>query len=101
MYPTIKDGDYIIIDVTPEKIGIGDIIVYVHGNELICHRVIAITKIGYILKGDNNKIPDPWVVKDNQIIGKVVWIIDNDLYKEIAKIWFDRKVVITDPFKSS
>lgn len=94
MYPTISDGDYIVVDVTPEKIEIGDIIVYVHGDEFICHRIIAITKEGYILKGDNNRIPDPWIVKEEQIIGEVEWIINNHLYKEIARMWFEREVIV-------
>jgi len=95
MYPTIRDGDYIIVDVTPERIELGDVIVYIHGNEFICHRVIAITKEGYILKGDNNPIPDPWIVKREQILGEVEWIIRDPLYKEIAKMWFERKVEIS------
>jgi len=95
MYPFIRDGDFIIIDVTPERIELGDVIVYVHGNEFICHRIIAITKEGYILKGDNNPIPDPWIVKREQILGEVEWIIRDPLYKEIAKMWFERKVEIS------
>jgi len=90
MYPTIKDDDYLVIDTTPEDLKVGDIIVYVHNGELIGHRIIKITKKGYIVKGDNNPAPDPWIVKRDEIIGEVDWIIHETLYKWIAELWFER-----------
>jgi len=89
MYPTIKPGSIVIYDRTPDSIHIGDIIVYYHpGIGLICHRVIIITKMGYVVRGDNNSMSDPWLVKPNQVVGKVVWVVDGDLREGIALFWF-------------
>ena len=90
MYPFIKDDDYLIIDTTPEDLKVGDVIVYIHDGELIGHRIIKVTKDGFIVKGDNNPVPDPWVVKRNQIVGEVDWIIHETFYKWIAEIWFEK-----------
>ena len=88
MYPIINDGDYIIIDVTPEDLKVGDVIVYYHDGELIGHRIIGVLDGGFITKGDNNRYPDPWIVKKNQVIGEVEWVIKDELCKWIAKRWF-------------
>jgi len=97
MYPTIMDDDYLIVDTTPEDLKVGDIIVYVHDGELIGHRIIKITKEGYIVKGDNNQAPDPWIVKREEIIGEVEHIIHNTLYKWIAELWFERYELTSSP----
>jgi len=90
MLPTIHDGDYLVIDTTPESIELGDIIVYKHNNELIGHRVIKITSEGYIVKGDNNPAPDPWIVRPEDVIGEVEWVIHDQILKIIAELWFER-----------
>ncbi len=64
----------------PETINVGDIISYKSNNGLIIvHRVV---KKGFddegayfILKGDNNPVIDPWKVRCNQYLGKLVAII--------------------------
>jgi len=101
MYPTIKNGDYMIIDLTPEDIKVGDIIVYVHyipnkGLIKIGHRVIAITDNGYIVMGDNNEEPDPWIVKEDQIIGEVEVVIDDPILKKVVEFWFEREVIYNE-----
>ena len=91
MYPTIRNGDYIVVDTTPEDIRVGDIIVYVAPNgEFVGHRVIGVTGDGYIVKGDNNPVPDPWIVHDNQIIGEVENVITNPVLKKVSEYWFER-----------
>lgn len=90
MYPYIKNGDLLVVDVTPESIDIGDVIVYKYKGELIGHRVMEILPNGYIVKGDNNPSPDPLVVSDDMIIGEVENVISNDILKYIAKMWFEQ-----------
>ncbi len=67
MLPTLYYGDLVIVHkVPPDKIHVGDIIVYkseYHG-ELVIHRVIKIVKgpqckpLCYVTKGDNNLVSD-------------------------------------------
>ena len=90
MYPYIKPGDYLVIDPTPESIDLGEVVAYYHEGKLIGHRVVAITDEGYILKGDNNPQPDPWIVKRDEIVGEVEWVISNELLKRVAEMWFEK-----------
>lgn len=77
MNPVFYRGDAVIMEKINDRssIKIGDIIVFEHNGSMIVHRVIE--KIDsnndtyvYKTKGDNNKDPDPYVVTDNQLIGK-------------------------------
>lgn len=75
MYPTIKQGDTLIImekDYPGFTINTGDIIVYEINNNAIAHRVVGRYCCGYLAKGDNS--PAMETVSYNQIIGKVVQI---------------------------
>lgn len=90
MYPYIEDGDYLIVDPTPEQITEGEILVYRKDNTLIGHRVISITSSGFILKGDNNYNPDPWVVSKAQVVGEVERVLKDPISKKIAELWFKR-----------
>ncbi|MBI4895522.1 MAG: signal peptidase I [Candidatus Aenigmarchaeota archaeon] len=74
MEPTLHIGDMVIVQVE-KTYNVGDIVVYMRGNIPIIHRIIEKNSEGYIIKGDNNKtnpIPDPGIVKENQIIGKAI-----------------------------
>jgi len=80
MEPVMYRGDIVIIDKNPGNVNVGDIVVYnaVWFNQPVIHRVIKIqnTTAGplYTIKGDNNPSPDPYLVKKDQIISKVVTI---------------------------
>ena len=76
MMPAIEAGDIVIVDTQPEKISIGDVIVYRYGDLLVGHRVIGIVKEGYITKGDNNLYTDYLVTKD-RVVGKIVWVVED------------------------
>jgi len=99
MLPTIKggvkigsivmEGDYVVLDTTPEDLKVGDIIAYTHDNMIIGHRIIKIIDDGYICKGDNNPWPDPWIVKKNKVMGEVEWVISNPLMKKVAELWYE------------
>ena len=69
-------GDALIIS-SPDNLGVGDIVVYVNPNVgyAIIHRVINVTGDGYITKGDRNPAPDPWIVEEEWIKGKSLFLI--------------------------
>lgn len=73
MAPFIRDGD--ILTVSPLSLPLcrGDVVPFVNpaGNQLMVHRIVGISREGYLIKGDNNSVPDgriPVAV----IIGRVV-----------------------------
>jgi len=61
MEPTLTEGD-ILIGVETNSIEIGDVVIiqdesYFEG-EYVVHRVVEVTKHGYVTQGDNNPISD-------------------------------------------
>ena len=90
-----KDGDYIIIQKSSHpdfKIKEKDNIIYLKGKgELACSRIHHSIYIGAIKKyyttDENNKISSN-PIYENQIVGKIVKIVDNNLWNTISmKIW--------------
>ena len=82
MTPAIKTGAMIATSkVTPEEVQVGDIIAFrIEGMDTpICHRVIEIKEteegIGFQTKGDANEEPDTWVVKPENLIGRMTFHI--------------------------
>jgi len=79
MEPAIPVGSIVVIKpVNPETLKIGDIICFKVETEhpkTVTHRIIGITSQGFKTKGDANEDPDTWIVKKQDIIGKVVAII--------------------------
>ncbi|MEM0095693.1 MAG: signal peptidase I [Candidatus Bathyarchaeia archaeon] len=79
MEPAIPVGSIVVIKpVNPETLKIGDIICFKIGSEsttTVTHRIINITANGFITKGDANEDPDWWVVKKENVVGKVIAII--------------------------
>ena len=84
MEPTLKVNDIIVVvGVDPDDIEVGDIIVFRNptgGPVPIVHRVVDIIILpngerGFITKGDNNNLNDPWTLTDDYIIGRVVFVI--------------------------
>ncbi|MCE4609476.1 MAG: signal peptidase I [Desulfurococcales archaeon] len=64
MEPLLHTGDVVLIKKeAPDQINVGDIVVYSSGTKYIIHRVIEIRQIDgkycYVVKGDNNPMPDP------------------------------------------
>lgn len=83
MVPTFTRGDVVIInklsDVEKSKLKKGDIIQYKRKDTMVIHRIIDIVdsndERGYILQGDNNNSEDPFIVYDNQVVGKEIFSI--------------------------
>ncbi|MEM4140207.1 MAG: signal peptidase I [Nitrososphaeria archaeon] len=81
MHPTLENGDLIIIyKVDFRSLQVGDIIVFNSPvyNVRIVHRIKEIKLIGnemvLITQGDNNRIPDPEYVREENYIGKYMGI---------------------------
>jgi signal peptidase len=74
MEPAIPVGGIVVIKpVDPETLKIGDIICFkLTEPTSITHRIINITDQGFITKGDANEDPDQWIVKKENVIGKVI-----------------------------
>lgn len=78
MYPTLRSVDNIITEKYKKRddIRVGDIIVYPHPNKIfdVVHRIIEIREDGVITRGDNNNQIDPYVIKFDDIKGKITVI---------------------------
>ena len=94
MEPVMYRGDIVVIqkanlfgiqEFDPHTVQVGDIVVYnaVWYDSPVIHRVIKIAEINgtvcYMIKGDNNKKPDPYWVTAEQITDRVVTIGDQPL----------------------
>ena len=72
MYPTIYDGDFLIVKLGAD-FKINDIVCFFDKeNKKIVHRIMDFDDADILTKGDFNKICDEPISK-NQIIGKVVY----------------------------
>jgi signal peptidase I len=78
MQPIMQIGDIIVAEVVNASvIKPGDIIVIRRMEDFLTHRVICITKDGWLTKGDNNLMMDPNVKKD-RLIGIVKEVHKNN-----------------------
>jgi len=76
MEPAIPVGSVVVIKpVDPETLKVGDILCFKIETEsptTVTHRIINITSQGFITKGDANEDPDTWIVKKENVVGKVI-----------------------------
>ena len=85
-------GDVIIL-YNPDDIEVGEVGVYasdLHQYPII-HRVIKIDENGYIFKGDHNSDSDPYVIQNEQLLGKALFKVPMIGW---IKIWFAELVGI-------
>jgi signal peptidase len=78
MEPAIPVGSIVVIKpVDPELLTIGDIICFRTSGSAtrVTHRIINVTNEGFITKGDATEDPDEWIVKKENVIGKVIAVI--------------------------
>jgi signal peptidase len=76
MNPTLKAPDILsVVPYNERKIRCGDVIVFVPtgGNRRITHRVISVDKEGIKTRGDNNSDIDSFILKPDNILGRVVY----------------------------
>ena len=91
----IKEGSYIIFQKTTNadtEVNEGDTIIYYKSNgELSCKKVYQINSIGAVKKYqtiDNSNKDTDNAIYENQIIGKIVKIVDNNIWNVMSmKIW--------------
>ena len=87
MYPTLRNGDGLVLEKfrSFDEIIVGDIITYPHPDPAksfdVVHRIIKIEEEGVITRGDNNNKVDPYLVRFEDIKGKVKAVKRNN--KEI------------------
>lgn len=112
MSPSIKTNDIVISDIEGElynkwhkelKVRLNDIVTFYRDGLKICHRISQVPPTGtntkkVVTKGDNNDFHDN-PIHLNDINGKVVLIIENDLHLDHNKIYLsfsDNKFFIED-----
>jgi signal peptidase len=73
MEPAIPVGSVVVIKaVDPDTLRVGDVITFrVLEPPSITHRIVNVTDEGFITRGDANNGPDVWVVKKENVVGKV------------------------------
>ena len=79
MEPVIAENGIVVGKTVPkdEKLKVGSVYAYkrdgILGQEMVIHRLIAITEDGrYQFKGDNNELPDEVLVEREDIGYKVI-----------------------------
>lgn len=73
MTPFIRDGD--VITIAQGQLRYGDVVAFLnpHCGKLTVHRIIHVSRSGYLIKGDNTPEPDGCVPRSS-IIGRVVMV---------------------------
>jgi signal peptidase I len=75
MYPTFRTGDGLcVVPYNNRRINTGDVVIFEspENKRRIVHRVIAVLAEGIRTRGDHNRHIDPYLLRPDQIIGKVV-----------------------------
>ncbi len=74
MLPTIE-GNSMCYCVSKENYYVGDIVVYfTPEGRLISHRIIESYNGEFITQGDNNPIPDPYLIEQDWVVCKVAYV---------------------------
>ena len=95
MEPVIYRGDAVLVKKINnyDNIKIGTVLAYKKENILIIHRVVGMEKNQkkYIFKtkGDNNKDTDDYEVKEEEIVGTIIY---NVKYIGFPTIWINEKL---------
>jgi len=73
MSPFIRDGDAITIAPAPARIHYGEVVAFVNpfNGKLTVHRVVHVSRGGYLMQGDNAPEQDGYVSR-RDIIGRVI-----------------------------
>lgn len=76
MEPTISAGDVAVYRVADEY-SVGDVVIFSQGSEIITHRIIKIEDDGFTTQGDANNVADTWIVSQDNIFVKLVFVVPN------------------------
>lgn len=98
MEPTFKRNDLILMQNLNTGVDNGDIIMFKAPSVLqpVTHRVVGMADKGIITKGDARQFRDDWIVKDDQIMAKVITIEGKPIILKDIGIYFieDRESAI-------
>lgn len=107
MWPFLRCGEQVIVKAIPtQDLGVGDIILYVAQQQLVCHRLIRRGVIngkrGFYVRGDNST-SSPELIDEKSISGKVVAVVKNSAMIDLTRLrWrlMGRIIVIVAPLIS-
>jgi signal peptidase I len=80
MLPSLNSGDLVMLQRSTDY-GAGDVVGYrvpqgdVGAGHIVLHRIVARSANGYVLKGDNNPVDDPWLAAEADLIGAASFAI--------------------------
>jgi len=74
MEPTFYGGDFALAKKSNDYF-LGDIITFEQHNAMVIHRIVDKKEEGFVTKGDNKPKHDPWIVKEDKVVGKVLFSI--------------------------
>ncbi|MBQ7036674.1 MAG: S24/S26 family peptidase [Clostridia bacterium] len=102
MEPMLCGGRDTVIIVPPRlPLSSGDVPVYRRGGHYTMHRIIKVTKYGYLICGDNRPVPEK-NVKTEDIIGVLAAFYHDGKYvdcKDAAYLAYTRKICRTYPLR--
>ena len=78
MEPAIKTGSisWVKLHADASCMEQGDILAFKRNDgELVLHRIVRKTEAGMVTKGDANQTPDPALVREHQIKGRVLFTV--------------------------
>lgn len=80
MRPYLQPGDMIVDkQAEAEEVKVGDVITYKVGSSIVTHRVVGIVaedgKLAFVTRGDANNSEDGKPIKEEQLVGKVIFKI--------------------------
>ena len=75
MLPALPSGSTVLFHNDVEDVRVGDIVQADNGICAVTHRIYSINNGSYILKGDNNPIPDPCLYAQEDIKSIIVGVI--------------------------
>lgn len=77
MEPTLKEkGVCIVKKATYDEVDVDDIVMYTIEDKTITHRIVEKTEEGIRTKGDNNNVRDAYLLQEENIKAKVVFIMN-------------------------
>ncbi|MGC9333599.1 MAG: signal peptidase I [Anaerolineae bacterium] len=79
MAGTFRAGDRLTLaSATIDEVRPGDVVVYTSthggGRDELVHRIVSVAPDGLVARGDNNPCPDPVVVTDDNLLGRVTHV---------------------------
>jgi signal peptidase I len=76
MIPTFRTGDFLYVHANVQMLFPGDVIVFTTHKitGYIVHRIVSISKVDFITRGDHNRLPDNSTITLEKIIGRVEYV---------------------------